>query len=65
MHAVFWGGREPEGKKIQVRSWCRWEDNIKMGLAEVVWIDMDWIYVAHNRNKWLTVTYLVMNLRVP
>ena len=36
-----------------------------MGLKEIVWIDLDWIYMAQNSNKWLTVADSVMNLRVP
>jgi hypothetical protein len=65
MHTVFFLRGGPEGKKIQGRSWCRWEDNIKMGLKEIVWIDLDWIYMAQNSNKWSTVADSVMNLRVP
>jgi hypothetical protein len=39
MHTFFWEGAE--GKKIQGRSWCRWEDNIKIGLKEIVWIGVN------------------------
>jgi hypothetical protein len=62
---VFWRGGGPEGKTVQGRSWCRWEDNIKMCLKQIVWIDLDWIYMAENSNKWLTVADSVMNLWVP
>jgi len=47
---VWWGiseGRRPLG-----RSRCRWEENIKMILQEVGWESMDWIDVAHDREKW-------------
>jgi hypothetical protein len=58
-------GGEPEGKQIQGRSWCRLEDNIKMGLKEIVLINLDWIYMAQNSKKWLTVAESVTNLRIP
>jgi hypothetical protein len=64
-YSLLGGGGEPEGKKILRRSWCRWVDNIKMGLKGIVWIDLGWIYVAQNSNNWLTVADSVMNLRVP
>jgi hypothetical protein len=64
-YSLFWGGRGHEGKKIQVRSWYRCGDNIKMCLQEIVWIDLDWVYMAQNSNKWLTVADSVMNLRGP
>ena len=35
-----------------------------MCLKEIVWIDLDWIYMAQNSNKWLKVTDSVMNLQV-
>jgi hypothetical protein len=56
---------KPEGKKVLGRSWYRWENNIKIDLKEIVWIDMDWIYLAENSNKWWTVGNTVMNLWVP
>ena len=64
MHTVF-GGEKRERKKIQGRSWYTWEDNIKMGLKEIVCVDLDWIFMAQNSNKWLTVAGSVMNLSVP
>jgi hypothetical protein len=41
---------KPEGKRPLRRSKCRWEDNIKMDLREVVWEGMDWIHLAENRD---------------
>jgi hypothetical protein len=43
----------------------RWEDNIKMDLREVRWIDIDWIYLAKDRYRWRAVVKAVMNLQVP
>ena len=37
---------KPEGKRPLGRPRRRWEDNIKMGLKEVVWESMDWIFLV-------------------
>jgi len=44
---------------------CRWVDNIRMDLQEVGWAYMDWIGLPHDRDRWLTLESVVMNLRVP
>jgi hypothetical protein len=54
-----------EGRRPLERPRCRWEDNIKMDLREVGWGDMDWINLAQDRDRWWTLVYTVMNLRVP
>jgi len=38
----------PEGKRPLRRSWCRWEDNIKVNLIEIGREGMDWIHLAQN-----------------
>ena len=43
----------------------RWEDIIKMDLQEVECGDMDWIELAHNRDRWRALVNAVVNLRVP
>ena len=43
----------------------RWEDNIKMDLQEVECGGMDWIHLAHDRDRWRAVVNAGMNLRVP
>jgi hypothetical protein len=43
----------------------RWEGNIKIDLRDEVWGGMDWINLAHDRNKWPGLMNMVMNLRVP
>jgi hypothetical protein len=40
-----------EGKRPLGRPRSRWVDNIKMGLGEVGWGDMDWIGLAQDRNR--------------
>jgi hypothetical protein len=54
-----------EGKRPLGRPRRRWEDNIKMDLREVGWGGMDWINLAHDRDRWRALVSAVMNLRVP
>jgi hypothetical protein len=54
----------PEGKRPLGRPSRRWEDNIKMGLTEVGCGGMDWIDLAHERDRWWALVNMVMNLRV-
>jgi hypothetical protein len=48
---------KPEGKRPQGRPRRTWVDTIK--------IDVDWIGVAQDRNRWRALVYSVLNLRVP
>ena len=57
--------RKPEGKRPFGRPRVRWEDNIKMDLQEVGCGDMDWIDLAHDRDRRRALVNAVMNLRVP
>jgi hypothetical protein len=54
----------PEGRRPFGRSRRRWEDNIKKDLQEVGW-GMDWIELAHDKDRWRALVNAVMNLRVP
>jgi hypothetical protein len=53
---------KPEGKRPLGRPRWRWVDNIKMGLREMGWGDMDWIGLAKDRDKWRALVNSVMNL---
>jgi hypothetical protein len=57
--------RKPEGKRPLGRPRCRWDNNTKMDLKEIVSEGVDWNVLAKDRNKWWTVFNAVMNLRVP
>jgi len=54
-----------EGRKPVGRPRRRWVDNIRMDLQEVGCGYMDWIGLAQDRDRWLTLVSAVMNLRVP
>jgi len=45
---------KPEGKRQLGRPRRRWEDSIKMDLQEVECGGMDWIELAHDRDRWGT-----------
>jgi len=36
---------------IELRNMRRCKDNIKMGLQEVGWVDMDWIDLAQDKDR--------------
>jgi hypothetical protein len=52
----------PEGKRPPRRPRRRWENNIRMDLAEVGFDDMDWNHLARDRDQWKVVVNTVMNL---
>jgi hypothetical protein len=56
---------KPEGKRPLGRPRLRWMDNIRMDLEDVGWGDMDWIGLAKDRNRFITLVNSVLNLRVP
>jgi hypothetical protein len=37
---------KPEGKTALERGRRRWKDSIKIGLKEIEWKNVDWIYLA-------------------
>jgi hypothetical protein len=56
---------KPEGKRPLERPRRRWLDNIRMDLGDVRWGDVDWIGLAKDRNRWIALVNVVMNLPVP
>jgi hypothetical protein len=56
---------KPEGKRPLGIPRCKWVDNIKIDLREIVWGDVDWIDLAQDRDQWRAVVKTVMNLWIP
>jgi hypothetical protein len=57
--------RESEGKRPLGRPRHRWDGNIKMELKKVECGGMDWIELAHDRDRWQKLVNVVLNLQVP
>jgi hypothetical protein len=53
------GYRKPLGRPRR-----RWKENIKTDLEELGWA-MDWVDLAHYRDRWRALVNAVMNLWVP
>jgi hypothetical protein len=49
MYKVLVG--KPEGRRLLRRPWLRWEDGIRMDLREIGWGVVEWIQLAHDRNR--------------
>jgi hypothetical protein len=54
---------KPEGKRPLGRHTCRGEGNINMDVHEVGCAGMDWIELAHDRDRWRALVNAVMNLQ--
>jgi hypothetical protein len=54
-----------EGKRPLGRPRRRWEDNIKLGLREIVIDGANWTQLAQDRVQWRAFVKTVMNVRVP
>jgi hypothetical protein len=55
----------PEGRRPLEKPRRRWEDNVKMDPREIRFMDVDWIHLARDRDRWRALVNTVMNLRVP
>ena len=56
---------KPEGRRPLGTLRRRWVDNIRIDLQELGCVYMDWIGLAHDRDRWRTLVSAVMNLGVP
>jgi hypothetical protein len=56
--------RKPEEKRPLGRSRRRWKYVTRMDLREIGLGCVDWIRLAHDRDRWRAVVSAVMNLRV-
>jgi hypothetical protein len=56
---------KPDGKKPLGRHMPRWKNKVKIDIQEVGYKGVDWIELAHDRDRWRALVNAVMNLRVP
>jgi hypothetical protein len=56
---------KPEGNRPLGRLKSRVEDSVRLDLREIGWNVLDWINLAQDRDRWLSVVNTVINLRVP
>jgi hypothetical protein len=56
---------KPERKRPLGRPRRRWKNNVKIDLHEVGCGGVDCIDLAQDRDRWLALVNVVMNLRVP
>jgi hypothetical protein len=61
----FMGDKRYTSRVLAGRLTCRWENNIKMDLEEVIWDGVDWIHFAQHRDHWQAHMNMVVNLCVP
>jgi hypothetical protein len=54
-----------EGKIPPGRPKHKWVDNIKVDFREIGWDGMDWIDLAKDRDQWMALVNMVMNLQSP
>jgi hypothetical protein len=50
MHVGYWWESQKERDPLR-RPRCRWEDNIKMDLKEIVWGGKDWMDLPLDRDQ--------------
>jgi hypothetical protein len=57
--------RKPEGKTPLRRPRLKWEGNNKMDIRKIELEDVDWIHLAHSRERWRAHLNTVINFRSP
>jgi hypothetical protein len=62
VYTGFWWGNLRE--RVTWKSGRRWGDNITMDLKEVGCVGMDWISLAHDRDRRQALQKEAMNFRV-
>jgi hypothetical protein len=55
----------PEGRRPLGRPRRRWKHSTKMDVREIGFGDVDWIHLAHDRDRWRALVNTVIKLRFP
>ena len=56
---------KPTGKRPLGRPRCRWEDNTRMNLEEIVINVGNWVDLVQDKDYWRALVNAALNLRVP
>jgi hypothetical protein len=56
---------KPDVKRPLKRPIYTWEDNIRLDFEEIGWEGVDWVHLAQDKDQWLTLVNMLMNLQVP
>jgi hypothetical protein len=56
---------KPEGKRPSGKPRRRWEDNVRTDLREIMWKDVDWKLLVHDRDSWWDLANTGTNFWVP
>jgi hypothetical protein len=56
---------KPERKRPLGRPRRRWVGDIKMFLREIGWGGVDWTDTVQDRDQWMALVNMLINLRVP
>jgi hypothetical protein len=62
-HSLLVG--KPEENSSLGRQRHKWVNSIKMNLGEIEWGGVDWIGLARDRDQWVGLVNMAMNLQVP
>ena len=63
LHTMYTG--KPEGKRPLWKPRLRWQDNIKIHIKGIVWVDADWIHPAHIWDICFTLVQVVLHMQFP
>jgi hypothetical protein len=54
-----------KNETIKQAKMTRLEDNIKMGVNEIRWEGVDWIYLVQVKYRWLVLVNTLTKLQIP
>jgi hypothetical protein len=65
VHIACVGEMRNAYKILVARPRRRWEDNNRIGLTEIGWEVVNWLYLPQDRDQWSVLVNMITNLRIP
>ena len=56
---------KPTGKRPLERPRCRWHNNIRMDLKEIIFNMRNWVDWGQDKDYWRALVNVTLNLKVP